>query len=215
MSDTEEPIPPDIDMSDPKNFQPPDWIDPAMLLNRGVYRVRSRNLPYGVYEAAGKGFIGIREKMGAVYLFEEYEYDSSAMHGTARALEYLGQLPDEIEAVENFQGGCSRCGGSIEYREELKGRFDPESRDWTSWPWVCENGCTKDDEGSYPGGTLKTNEPLFAYLMGLDPAMTRCATCGVIAFYGTPWDSDEGSWKHIGGFGWQREDKDDHEVVPT
>lgn len=69
-------------------------------LTRGhLYRIRSRNLPYGVYNGRG-GFIGIREKFDSLYLFTEYDYDRGAPYGTVIVQEDLGPVPDDIEPVE-------------------------------------------------------------------------------------------------------------------
>lgn len=64
-----------------------------------LYRIRSRNLPYGVYDGRG-GFIGIREKFGSLYLFTEIDYDLGAPYGTVTVLEDLGPVPEGVEPVE-------------------------------------------------------------------------------------------------------------------
>jgi len=76
----------------------PVWIDPATLIDRRIYRIRSRNLVIGAWDAKSKGFIGLREKFGDVYLFTEYEHDlMGPPHGTARAVDDLGvDVPDDI-----------------------------------------------------------------------------------------------------------------------
>lgn len=199
MSNTEEPK--------------PEWIDPAELFDRGVYRIRSRNLPYGVYRAATRGFIGIREKMGSVYLFEEYEWDASTTYGTARALDYMGQLPDEIEMRETNPTECETCGQPCVYDDDLKEKWMAEGLNPGQFPyspWECQGEPCENPQPFRRGYV-----PLFDYLMGVDPEMTRCTVCQEIAFYCTPWDSDKGSWKHTGTFRWTQEDEADHEVVPT
>ena len=60
-----------------------------------LYRLRSRNLPYGVYNGR-HSFIGIREKFGELYLSTEYA------GATAVALEDLGPLPDGYELRERL-----------------------------------------------------------------------------------------------------------------
>lgn len=62
-----------------------------------VYRLRSRNLLFGVFNGS-TGFIGIREKFGARFLFTEFHYDK---HGTVLPQEDLGPLPEGIEGRES------------------------------------------------------------------------------------------------------------------
>jgi len=71
------------------------------LVKGNLYRIRSRNLPYGVYDGNG-GFIGIREKFGSLYLFTEYDYDTGPPYGTVIVVEDLGSIPEEIEPVEGW-----------------------------------------------------------------------------------------------------------------
>ena len=77
--------------------------------------------------------------------------------GMARALEYLGQAPYGIDS------------GSSRWRWRAAGRKNPvpqgaararlrrETRDWTSWPWVCETA-HEGPGGDDPSGTLKINK---------------------------------------------------------
>lgn len=58
-----------------------------------LYRIRSRNLPYGVY--TGSWFIGIREKFGYLYLDVEYGV----------VLEDLGPAPEDIQLAEYLGKG--------------------------------------------------------------------------------------------------------------
>ena len=64
-----------------------------------LYRIGSRNLPYGVYDGRG-GFIGVREKFGHLYLFTEYDWDNGPPFGTVIVREDLGAIPSDIEPVE-------------------------------------------------------------------------------------------------------------------
>lgn len=73
-------------------------MEPKPTLERGhLYRIKSRNLPYGVFDGKS-GFIGIREKFLELYLFTEYDYDDGPPFGTVRVLEDLG--PSGIEPIE-------------------------------------------------------------------------------------------------------------------
>lgn len=80
-----------------------------------LYRIRSRNLSYGVYDGNG-GFIGIREKFGALYLFTEYDYDQGAPYGTVRVVEDLGPVPEGVEPVEWLGQGEERDDNMALYR---------------------------------------------------------------------------------------------------
>ena len=77
---------------------PVTWIDPATLVDRRIYRIRSRNLVIGAWDAKSLGFIGLREKFGTEYLFTEYERDlAGPPHGTARAMDDLGvDVPQDV-----------------------------------------------------------------------------------------------------------------------
>lgn len=69
-------------------------------VDRGVYRIRSRNLGVGVYRAEAQGFIGIRLKFTDRYLFTEYHYDTGAPYGTVRPKEKIGVLPHDVPCRE-------------------------------------------------------------------------------------------------------------------
>ena len=58
----------------------------------GLYRIRSRNLSFGVFNGDG-GFVGIREKFGSEYLFTEYHWDTGAPFGTVKPVELLEMCP--------------------------------------------------------------------------------------------------------------------------
>lgn len=71
------------------------------MVDRRVYRVRSRNLVVGAWRAETRGFIGIREKFGALYLFEEYHTETGPPFGTAFAIQDLGiAVPEEVPLTE-------------------------------------------------------------------------------------------------------------------
>lgn len=80
-----------------------DHASPPVLVARGVYRIASRNLTLGVYDGDGS-FLGIRHKFGYVMLDQEF-LAGEGRGGTARALDQVGDLPDDIELVE----GWSTC----------------------------------------------------------------------------------------------------------
>jgi hypothetical protein len=59
----------------------------------GLYRINSRNLRLGVFRQHSKGFVGIREKFGTHFLFEEYHWDTGEPFGTVCPQEFLEQCP--------------------------------------------------------------------------------------------------------------------------
>lgn len=87
-----------------------DYIPIDQCVNRGVYRIHSRNLSVGVYCPESQGFVGIREKFGTRYLFTEYHYDTGASFGTVFPKEQIDYLPADIhchELVPHEFGGHS------------------------------------------------------------------------------------------------------------
>lgn len=76
---------------------------------RGVYLLRSRNLSLGAFDGVD-GFIGIREKFNARYLFTEHHWElGAAGFGTARPLREIGIVPEPIELRERVDPFCSAC----------------------------------------------------------------------------------------------------------
>jgi hypothetical protein len=150
--------------------QPSGFIPADECIDRMVYRIRSRNLAHGVFRKDTGGFIGIREKFGEYYLFEEYHHDISSFVGTVRPEMAIEMLPEGIEAKETIPMGCSHCGGEIHYEQTIKDRMDATDLTFKDeayeWPWVCENGC--QTKGLRPSGTRGTYAPLFDYLSELE-----------------------------------------------
>lgn len=66
-----------------------------------VYKIYSRNLDVGVFNAEHEAFTGIRNKFGWNYLFSEFHYDQGPPYGTVSPLEDLGPLPAGI--TDNLQ----------------------------------------------------------------------------------------------------------------
>jgi hypothetical protein len=70
-------------------------VDMDALEVRRVYRLRARNLMFGVW--TGKAFLGIREKFWRLRLDEEYANESAGMFCTVHAAEPLDVVvPPEI-----------------------------------------------------------------------------------------------------------------------
>lgn len=82
--------------------------------DRHLYRIRSRNLGFGVYRASTGGFIGLREKFDAIFLFEEYHHDNGPPYGTVTPKMELVRLPDHIELKEG-SSVCGKCGKPVAY----------------------------------------------------------------------------------------------------
>lgn len=78
-------------------------------VDRGLYKINSRNLTLGVYVAERQGFIGIREKFGSKFLFTEFHYDTGPPFGTASPYEYWGPVWDTLDLVEGYHQ-CKECG---------------------------------------------------------------------------------------------------------
>ena len=84
-----------------------------------VYRIHSRNLGFGVFvPEKDNGFLGVREKGGSLYLFNELHADTGGIFGTVRPLEDLGPLKDpKILLSESMPSLCSYCGERCAYIE--------------------------------------------------------------------------------------------------
>lgn len=142
----------------------PDRILLEDCLNRHVYRLCSRNLGVGVYDAARLGFIGIREKFGERYLFLEYHWDyGGGPYGTANPLEDLGLLPRRIQAKESSAVVDRETGRPVAFdRTETSIpliRSRPDVLRPRGWYFL--------DTGEYASGIEAVslgNQPLFDYL---------------------------------------------------
>jgi hypothetical protein len=121
-------------------------IDVAELAVRNVYRLRSRNLEYGVYDG-DRGFIGIREKFGYYYLDTEY------LGATATPLGLVGRIEEPIELCEVLGSRCLTCRGDIAFVEW--GNRDARGRG----RWVCADGACTD-----PQPQAVSNRELFVAL---------------------------------------------------
>lgn len=82
-----------------------DYIALDECIDRHTYYVRSRNLVLGVFREESGGFIGIREKFGELFLFEEFHRDKGAPFGTVTPIWDTGhELPADIEATCGWMG---------------------------------------------------------------------------------------------------------------
>lgn len=126
-------------------------VDVAELVARNVYRLRSRNLAYGVYDGDG-GFIGIREKFGDHYLDTEY------LGATAVALECVGRIDEPIQLCERLGSVCQTCRGGIEFVEWADKNVAGRGH------WVCAEATCSD-----PQPRAVANRELYAALEVFDP----------------------------------------------
>ena len=102
-----------------------------------IYRIQSRNLLVGAWNSRTQGFIGVREKFGSLYLFEEYHSETGPPHGTARPIHPLGEevVPEaELHEDSAFLFDLLR---RLEEpvldelrREEERFRLESESKRW-------------------------------------------------------------------------------------
>jgi hypothetical protein len=93
-------------------------IPVAECKNGGLYKINSRNLAFGVYREESKGFVGIREKFGNVYLFEEYHWDTGAPFGTVKPQEFLEVCPlDDLR--EGWVGLAEKATEYIKVGQEV------------------------------------------------------------------------------------------------
>jgi hypothetical protein len=117
-----------------------------------LYRIHSRNLSYGVYNAKNKGFIGIRTKFNDRYLFEEYHWDIGEPYGTVKPKIELEKVPDGIVIAESL--------GTIDANTREPVYFDkPIAEGGKGWCF------TKTNESSMDIRPMSAfNRPLFKYL---------------------------------------------------
>lgn len=62
----------------------------------GLYYLHAYHYKFGVFIEQIQGFVGIRNKLGASYLFIEYHFDYSPIIGTAQPITLLGTCPDSV-----------------------------------------------------------------------------------------------------------------------
>lgn len=101
-----------------------------------IYRIRSRNLITGAWDAEEDGFIGIREKLGGIYLFTEYYADPVRPGGTAIPIEALdatigtSDLDEHSEALFALLEQIDKPIIEEMKREDERLRQEAESRRW-------------------------------------------------------------------------------------
>lgn len=81
-------------------------IQKENLKNRGIYKIKSRNLNFGVWNSNQDGFVGIRTKFGARFLFTEYlSRECGGVNlgfDTATPIEFLEDVPEQF-SISDFK----------------------------------------------------------------------------------------------------------------
>ena len=95
--------------------------------HRAVYRIRSRNLSVTVFDKDQRGFTGVREKFGDKFLFTEYHWDTGPPFGTAKPVEKIDVLPDDMSIEESLGTIDLNTDKPVVYERDQKGwRFEDE-----------------------------------------------------------------------------------------
>jgi hypothetical protein len=125
-----------------------------------TYRIRSRNLSFGVFNKETEGFVGIRSKFDDLYLFTEFHWETGAPHGMVSPLEAIEECPVK-DLREDFGPRCVDCEGAVHFI-----RNDRHGSGTGDWMHVVEpEGCPNKGplNGSDRWGSTQ-NGPLFDYL---------------------------------------------------
>lgn len=140
------------------------------LVNRRVYKVLSRNLLVGAWDAERNGFIGVRMKFKSKYLFTEFHWDADPRLGTAHALEDLGiEIPDEIPMQELLHLECRHCGAEVKTvmveDAEFKAKNINGGMKSIGNRHLVDTDCTPEETHF---AQWKENQPLFDLLLPWD-----------------------------------------------
>lgn len=85
-----------------------NFIEIGALTLGAIYRLRARNIVFGVYLGEGR-FAGIRNKFGNRFLDVEHEWTTSTHYGTARAVEQVGALDPVVPLKTELGTECEKC----------------------------------------------------------------------------------------------------------
>jgi hypothetical protein len=152
----------------------------ALCRYKQLYRLRSRNLSYGVFDGS-TGFVGIREKFESRYLFTEYHQDTGPPFGTVRPLEVLEECPIE-DLRETLDSVCGRCNQPTTF-VEWTDLDRPEGAYVGKGRWIC---CAD------PFPTAPLNHLLFNWLDEREKFyddLVRCVNCSHL----DEWHDPDGS----------------------
>lgn len=90
------------------------YVDPTDLVVGGVYKLRSRNLLFGVWD--GSQFIGMREKLGSRFLFGEAP-NTYAQRGTVTDASLVTKVPEGMDLSERGGTQCQNCRKPAAFKE--------------------------------------------------------------------------------------------------
>src|SRR5690242_8016495 len=62
-----------------------------------IYKIKSRNLKFGLFIKERNGFLGIRTKFNTRFLFMEYHWDADTSFGTVKPKEKLHFVPGNFD----------------------------------------------------------------------------------------------------------------------
>lgn len=152
-----------------------DRIAKADLVERHVYELVSRNLPYGVWAPDANSFIGVREKFGSRYLFGEVINEPPG-NGTATAIGDTGVVVPDGIVIEQIVGSvCQVCGATASFDEwtpEEIANLEAQAKRTHSGEyvgrgrWLCD---CEDFLDSRPNAVM--NRPLFELLEEIERMM--------------------------------------------
>lgn len=94
--------------------------------NGVLYRIASRNLSFGVFREASKGFVGIREKFGDEFLFTEYHWDTGPPYGTVSPHAELEPVPEGMSLEETLGTVGIKSRRPLEYFNDWRYRDTDE-----------------------------------------------------------------------------------------
>lgn len=119
------------------------------LVVRGVYRLRARNLSFGVW--TGSAWVGLREKLGGVFL------DESEVPGvTAFPLELVAVAPDDLVLRAYLGSECMQCQRPVD--------FDASRGETWQERWQHTEGPADHDARSQ----VMRNPALFDYMTAIE-----------------------------------------------
>jgi hypothetical protein len=139
-----------------------------------VYKLRSRNLAYGIYDG-NNGFIGIREKFGDLYLFTEYHWDQGPPYGTVRPEEDLGPYPSD-DLRERLPSPCKLHDRPTIY-DKTQPKPNPHAPDFP-YPGTW---CHADDGSEMEDGDISMsyqNQEMFDWLETFEKNQAPVAESG-------------------------------------
>jgi len=117
-----------------------------MCDDRALYRIYSRNLSFGVFSKASRGFVGIREKFGDLYLFTEFHWDTGPPFGTVHPKEKLEMLPEEMSLLESLGTVGEKSRRPMEFSQDWRYKDTSESCN-EAQGWNDKDGAVGEESG--------------------------------------------------------------------